>query len=248
MLRWFKTDLHVHTCLSPCADILMSPRKIVATARMQHLDIIGITDHNSSGNAGAVMSVAGAAGVVVFPGMEVCTQEEVHVLAVFERLESACELQSAVYAGLHGRNDPDAFGLQVVANERDQVECFEERLLIGATDLSTDEVVERIHQLNGLAIAAHIDRESFGIIGQLGFIPEGLGFDALELSSNISEEDAETRFGVYRRYPFLRSSDAHYLNQLGRNNTMFRMEEPSLPELRKALLHADGRTVRMCCN
>jgi PHP family Zn ribbon phosphoesterase len=248
MLRWFKTDLHVHTCLSPCADILMSPRKIIATACTQHLDIIGITDHSSSENAGAVMSVAGAAGVVVFPGMEVCTQEEVHVIAVFERLELARELQSVVYAGLHGRNDPDAFGLQVVANERDQVECFEERLLIGATDLSIEKVVERVHQLNGLAIAAHIDRESFGIIGQLGFIPEGLGFDALELSSNISDEDAEARFGVYRRYPFLRSSDAHYLNQLGKNNTMFRMEEPSFAELRKALQHVDGRSVRMCCN
>jgi PHP family Zn ribbon phosphoesterase len=136
------------------------------------------------------------------------------------------------------------FGLQVVANEMDQVDRFEEKLLIGATDLSIEETVVRIHELGGLAIAAHIDREGFGIIGQLGFIPETLKLDALEVSSNTSEEDAVTRFGMYEKYTFVRNSDAHFLNQIGKNSTRFLLAEPSFAEVRKALQKQDGRTVQ----
>ncbi len=248
MLRWLKTDLHVHTCLSPCADILMSPRKIIAEACRQHLDIIAITDHNSSENARPVMKAAIACGISVLPGMEVCTKEEVHVLAIFENPESADVLQTFVHAHLSGVNNPEVWGLQVVANEVDQVERFEEKLLIGATDLSIEEVIARIHGLHGLAIAAHIDREGFGIIGQLGFIPETLGLDALELSSNINDEEAATKYESYRRYQFIRSSDAHFLNRLGKNCTSFFLQAPSLVEIRKALEKKDGRMVQTICN
>jgi PHP family Zn ribbon phosphoesterase len=244
MLKWFKTELHVHTCLSPCADILMSPRKIVAEVLRQQISIIAITDHNSADNALAVMKAAANAGIVVLPGMEVCTREEVHVLAIFENSASALGLQAWVYDHLKGTNDPEVFGLQVVANEMDQVDRFEEKLLIGATNLSIEETVARIHGLDGLAIAAHIDREGFGIIGQLGFIPETLKLDALEISSNTSAEGAVERFGMYEKYTFIRNSDAHFLNQIGKNSTRFLLAEPSFAEIRKALQRQDGRTVQ----
>lgn len=244
MLRWFKTELHVHTCLSPCADILMSPRKIVAEVLRQQIDIIAITDHNSSGNASAVMKAAAGEGIVVLPGMEVCTREEVHVLAIFENPALATMLQAYIYEHLQGTNDPEVFGLQVIADELDQVDRYEERLLIGATDLSIEEAVARIHELGGLAIAAHVDREGFGIIGQLGFIPETLKLDALEVSSNTTDKEVTTRFGMYGRYTFIRNSDAHFLNQIGRNSTRFLLAEPSFAEIRKALQKQDGRMVQ----
>jgi predicted metal-dependent phosphoesterase TrpH len=244
MLKWFKTELHVHTCLSPCADILMSPRKIVAEVLRQQIRIIAITDHNSADNALAVMRAAANAGIVVLPGMEVCTREEVHVLAIFENASSSLCLQAWVYDHLKGTNDAEVFGLQVVANEMDQVDRFEDKLLIGATDLSIEETVARIHELDGLAIAAHIDREGFGIIGQLGFIPETLRLDALEVSSNTTDEDAATMYGMYEKYTFIRNSDAHFLNQIGKNSTRFLLAEPSFGEIRKALQKQDGRTVQ----
>lgn len=240
MLRWYRSDLHIHTCLSPCADILMSPRRIIAEVLRQQIDIIAITDHNSADNVSAVMKVAAGEGIVVLPGMEVCTREEVHVLAVFDNLESASRLQSLVHGRLEGRNDPEVFGLQVVANELDQVERFEEKLLIGATDISIEETVAAIHELDGLAIAAHIDREGFGIIGQLGFIPEALKLDALEISSTMGDGEAEARFGAYRQYTFIRNSDAHFPNQIGKNSTSFLLVEPSLGEIRKALRAQEG--------
>jgi 3',5'-nucleoside bisphosphate phosphatase len=245
MLKWFKTELHVHTCLSPCADILMSPRKIVAEVLRQQISITAITDHNSADNVLAVMKAAANAGIVVLPGMEVCTREEVHVLAIFDNSASALGLQAWVYDHLKGTNDPEVFGLQVVANEMDQVDRFEDKLLIGATDLSIEETVAKIHELDGLAIAAHIDREGFGIIGQLGFIPEALKLDALEVSSNTTDEDAATMYGMYEKYTFIRNSDAHFLNQIGKNSTRFLLAEPSFAEIRKALQKQDGRTVQM---
>ena len=241
MLKWFRADLHIHTCLSPCCDLFMSPRTIVAEALRNRLDIIAITDHNSSENVGAVMRAGCTSGISVLPGMEVCSREEVHVVAVFDALSEAMALQADVYGHLSGRNDPDAFGTQVIANEYDEVEGFEERLLIGAVDLPVDEIVLRIHELGGLAVAAHIDRESFGIIGQLGFIPPSVRFDGLELSPAIGDEEAGRRFSEYPRHLFLRSSDAHSRTQFGRTGTRFLMEQPTCEELRLALRMVGGR-------
>ena len=245
MPRWFKTDLHVHTCLSPCADLLMSPRKIVAEVLRQHVDIIAITDHNSAENVSAVMKAAEGTDVVVLAGMEVCTKEEAHILAIFDNPESALALQAVVYNHLQGENNPDVFGLQVIVNERDEVEGFQEKLLIGATDISLEEIVLTIHRFNGLAIAAHIDRESFSVMGQLGFIPETVRFDALEISTNITDEAAKTRFQEYAGYRFIRNSDAHFLGQLGKNTTRYLLEQPTLREIAGVLDGRDGRLVQL---
>jgi predicted metal-dependent phosphoesterase TrpH len=243
MGTWFKTDLHVHTCLSPCADLSMSPRKIVAEVLRQHIEVLAITDHNSAANVRAVMKAAQGKNVVVLPGMEVCTKEEAHVLAIFGNVKSVMELQKLVYQHLKGRNDPDVFGLQVLANAEDEVEGFEDRLLIGATELTLEETVDAIHQRRGLAIASHIDRESFSVIGQLGFIPEGVRFDALEFSANISHERAGEQFSEYSNSPFIRNSDAHFLADVGKNTTELLLEEPTFAEVEKAIKRNDGRFV-----
>ncbi|MBI5474300.1 MAG: PHP domain-containing protein [Ignavibacteriae bacterium] len=241
MLREFRTDLHVHTCLSPCGDLSMSPRKIVAEVLRQGINIIAVTDHNSAANIGAVTKAAEGAPVVVLAGMEICTREEAHVLAIFDNETPALKLQSVVYNALSGVNNPDVFGLQVMANELDEVEGFEERLLIGATDLSVEDVVRAVHKLGGLAIAAHIDRESYSVIGQLGFIPRAVTFDALEVSELTSDKDARTRFSDYMRYVFVRNSDAHTIDRIGAQTTRFLLEAPTASEIGKALRCEDGR-------
>ncbi len=243
MVRRFRADLHIHTCLSPCADLEMTPKNIVARAREQRLAMIAVCDHNSAENAPAVCRAAEGQNLVVLAGMEVCTREEAHVLALFEDCNAALTLQSLVYSTLTGLNDPEVFGLQVIANERDEVVAMEPRLLIGATGLPVDELVNEIHRLGGLAIASHIDRESFSVIGQLGFLPKDLGFDALELSRNIDEAGARTRFKDYEGSTFVRNSDAHRLTDIGHNVTDYRMEEPAFRELRRALRNEDRRIV-----
>jgi len=237
-------DLHIHTCLSPCATFDMTPRKIVTEARKRKLDIIAITDHNSAENVGAVMAAATRAGLAVIPGMEVTTSEEVHIVGLFEDVERALAMQTLVYDHLQpGENDEDLFGLQVIANPFDEVEGINRRLLIGATRLGLGQVVEAIHTLNGVAIAAHIDREAFSIVGQLGFIPGDLELDALEISRRMSLKQGRTVFSGLERFPFITSSDAHDLEEIGVSPTAFRMGGPELDELKRALGRTGGRGI-----
>jgi len=244
MLKEFKADLHIHTCLSPCGDLKMSPRAIVEQAEKKGLDIIGICDHNSAENIGVAIKVASGTKVNVLAGMEVTSAEEAHLVALFDRAEQALELQEIVYNSLlPGENDERVFGYQVVVNELDEVEDFNKRLLIGATTLTLDKFVEIIHSLGGLAIASHIDKESFSIIGQLGMIPEGLKLDALEISLRLSREEAKAKFSQYCNFPLVCFSDAHFLEDIGKKSTVFLLKEAKIGEIRKAFGNVDGRRI-----
>lgn len=242
-LRRFRADLHIHTCLSPCGDLEMLPRGIVEGARARGIDMIGVCDHNSAENLEAVLRAAEGAPLRVLPGVEVTTREEVHILGIFEDAREAEDLQELVYAHLGGENDENFFGEQVVVDERGEVLRLNKRLLIGATTLSVDQVVGAIVARGGMAVASHVDRPSFSIVSQLGMVPEGMPFDALELSPNLSPDDARERFPDCRRYPLLRSSDAHFLRDIGRATTLFGIQEPTLSEVRKALRGEAGRWV-----
>jgi hypothetical protein len=221
----------------------MSPKKIVAKALARNIGMLAICDHNSAENAPAVMLAAKTGGTTVLPGMEVCSKEEVHVLGIFDRVEAAFELQSIVQDHLAGKNDPAVFGPQVIANEFDEVVGFQDKLLIGACDLPVDRVVDEIHRLGGIAVASHIDRQMFSVISQLGFIPDRLNFDALELTGFVKTPDARRRFNASGKFPFVRNSDAHQLADLGSNTCEYLLEEPRLDEIRKAFRGEDGRAV-----
>ena len=149
----------------------MYPRAVVSMSLARRLDIIAICDHNSSENVPYVIKCAEGTGLTVLAGMEIMSSEEVHVLALFDKLENINPLQDIVYRHLPGKNDEDVFGCQAIVNEHDEVEGLSERLLIGATTLPLQQIVGEIHRLGGLAIAAHIDRESFGIFGSSGSSP-----------------------------------------------------------------------------
>ncbi len=243
MLKVYRADLHIHTCLSPCGDLKMTPQKIVQQAVNKKLNIIAICDHNSTENVSAVAKVAKGKNITVISGMEVCTKEEIHMLALFENIEAAFEMQAKVYDKLQGKNNPEVFGMQVIGNEFDEVLGFNERLLIGAVDMSIEEVVNKVHKLNGLTIASHIDRESYSVIGQLGFIPETLRFDALEISPNISIEEARKRFSKYQTYTFIQTSDAHFIDDVGKCTIEFLIDRPSFDEIKKAFRNNDGRKI-----
>jgi len=173
--------------------------------------------------------------------MEVTSSEEVHLLALFDALEPVRQLQEIVYRYLPGENDEEAFGMQVVANADDEVLGFNRRLLIGATTLPVEEIVDNIRSLGGLAIAAHVDRESFSLISQLGFIPDDLALDALEISPALSYEDAVRKYSP--SLPLIQSSDAHKEDDIGRCCTRFLIDDANIGEIRKALRGQEGRTI-----
>jgi PHP family Zn ribbon phosphoesterase len=241
-LRVYRADLHIHTCLSPCGDWDMTPRAVVEHSVEKHLDIIAVTDHNSAENAGAAMEKGRELGLIVFPGMEICTVEEVHVVALFDGLESALSMQSFVYGHLKGENNPDIFGYQVVANADDEVTDQNPRLLIGAVSVDLNTLVDRIHGLNGLAVAAHIDKTAYSITSQLGFIPLDLPLDAVEVSfRSRPEEGHKLLMGV--NIPCITSSDAHFPAEIGRVSTKFIMKTPCIHEMKLALGGQEGRRI-----
>jgi len=221
----------------------MWPGEIVAAALRKELDMIAICDHNSAENVAAVMEASAATGLTVLPGLEITSKEEVHILGLFDHPEHTAGMQELVYEHLAGENNAAAFGSQVVVESDGTMRGYNHRLLIGATSLSLEQIIRAIHDHRGLAIAAHIDREGFGILGQMGFIPTGLRLDALEISSNVSLEDARAAFPDYGDYPFLQSSDAHTPDAIGTGMTPLRMEAATFDELALALWGESDRGV-----
>lgn len=235
-MRKVRADLHLHTCLSPCADDQMQATAIVKQARKMGLDMIGICDHNSAENVAAVVKAGLREGLSVVAGMEITSREEAHILGLFETESDLIRMQDLVYENLSTENYEESFGPQTIVDEWDQVVGTNRKLLIGATALSVKQIVEAIHERCGLAIASHIDRERFSLIGQLGFIPKGLRLDAVEVSRPSSMTQG---YG----YPVVIFSDAHFLEDVGKNSTCFMIEDLSLGEIRKALCNEMGRKV-----
>ena len=247
-LRRIRADLHVHTCLSPCAGLDMSPLGVVQEALRKGLDLIGVCDHNSAENVLAVKKVGRQNGLIVVGGMEVASSEEAHILVFFERDEDLLRFQDVVYRHLIGTNDEHAFGQQVIADEEDGVTGFCDRLLIGATSLPVERIVQEARTAEGesLVIAAHVDRESFSIIGQLGFIPPRLSLDGVEVSQHMTVDEARLRFPDCTRYPVITGSDAHSPEDIGKRSTCFMIEEGTIAEIRMALAGRNGR--KMVCS
>jgi hypothetical protein len=198
--------------------------------------MIAICDHNSAENVAAVARAGRRESIAVIPGIEVTSREEVHILGLFPTPQDAVNMQDVVYDRLPGENDEEAFGPQAIVDDQDRLTGVNTKLLIGATELTLEEVIDAIHDFGGLAIASHVDRESFGLIGQLGFVPEGLPLDALEVSPDGSADEL-------RGFPVITSSDAHCLSDLGRSVTLFFAEEGRVEEIGRALRGEGGRRV-----
>jgi 3',5'-nucleoside bisphosphate phosphatase len=218
-----KTDVHLHTCLSPCADITQSPKRIIEKLSEKEFGLVFITDHNSMANAEAVIKSGKDFGDLrIYPGMEITTREEIHILSLFENLHNAGRTQEYINNYLPDVYFKTEMQEQIIANENDEVEGFYDKSLFSAVDLDLDEVIELIHDNKGIVIAAHIDRQCFSILSQLGFIPDKCELDALEISPNMSLQEAMEIYNKYSlKYKFVKGSDSHSLHTIGCSFTEF---------------------------
>jgi len=221
----------------------MHPSAVVRAAVEAGLDGVVICDHHAADNVAAAGRAARAAGCAAVPGLEITTEEEVHLVALLPDAAAAGALQSRVEAALPGRNDPELFGLQVIADEHAEVLGFNPALLAGATTWTLDRAVEEIHRAGGLAIAAHVDRERFGLVGQLGFVPDGLAIDAIEVSAATAYDTGRRRYAAPLRVPAVTGSDAHDPGSIGRAVTFLHLERAEAAEVRRAVLAQGGRDV-----
>ena len=220
-----KFDLHIHSCLSPCAALEMAPSDIVRRAAAAGMDGIALTDHQSARNTPAIAECARRAGLKCLFGLEVQTAEEVHTLALFDTTEQALAMTDWVYAALPKRvNDPETFGDQPVVTWDDDIVEMEWRILAMGCRRTIPETATKVHELGGLYIAAHVDRANHSVLGALGAIPEpmvaaeaqpggGRFFDAVEISRTADETAWRAKTAGYA---LTRASDAHNLEDVAR--------------------------------
>ena len=193
----------------------MIPPLIIQAALEKGIQILGITDHNASSNVEAVMAAAEGTGIKVIPGMEVQTIEDIHTVCLFDDLDQLCCLQAEVDSRLPDQaNDPEHFGAQLVVDREGEFLRYEERLLLTSANLSLTELFHLVSRLQGLFIPAHVDRDAFGLLKTLGFVPTDIPIQALEISKNISPREARDRFPQVEGYPLIRSGDAHRLDEI----------------------------------
>jgi len=230
----YKADLHIHSCLSPCASLDMSPLAIVTRAKEVGLNCLALTDHNSAGNCAAMGRLCEREGILFFPGMEVTTAEEAHIVCLFGAVDAAAEFGRAVYESMpYIENIPEKTGDQVIVNEDDEVEGFEERYLGMATSFTVDDLRERVAAAGGLFIPAHIDKPCFSVVSQLGFLSGE--FTAVELSrAGVMRAEARR---LAEGYAAVTASDSHYVHTIGSACVEFESrEDAGIDGYRQALL------------
>lgn len=232
----YAVDLHLHTVLSPCSDRDMTPNNIVNMALLKGLDFIAITDHNSAENIKAVCKCAEGSGLIVVPGMEIETSEEVHLICLFPDTGRALSVQSKIYASLPSvANREDIYGSQLIMNESDKVTGDMKQLLLTASHLNAEEISRLIRESGGVVIPAHIDRQSYSILSNLGSIPSDLEISCLELSKNCNQPVYMAEHPELAGFKLIRSSDAHSLGDMLERETFLELEERSIGCLLKKL-------------
>jgi 3',5'-nucleoside bisphosphate phosphatase len=219
----------------------MIPPLVVEEALQHGIQWIAITDHNATANIIAVQKAAEESGLVVLPGMELQTREEVHTLCLFDTLEQALALQEWVDVRLPNmENNPDFFGEQFVVDETGEFIRREERLLLSSVDVSLTEAWQKVHDLEGLFIPAHVNRQAFGLLAVLGLLPDEIPLEVLEISRHLQPDEALKRFPMIKGHPLIQNGDVHFLDDfLGA--TQYCVEAAQTAELRQACLNLNGR-------
>ncbi len=242
-MREYHADLHIHTVLSACAEVEMLPPLIVEEALYKGLHLIAITDHNATANVAAVMEAARDTGLVVLPGMELLTHEEVDMLCIFDTLEQAAAWQAQVDTWLLPLdNDAEHFGPQFIVDATGEFITEDIRMRKAPATVGIAEAARAVHALGGLAIPAHVERDVYGLMYVLGFWPPDLEADAAEVSHNLRPSQAQAQYPSLRDIPIISSSDAHFLDWIGHTRTVFRLEDtPSVATLRAALRQGAGQ-------
>ena len=245
-MQQFRADLHTHTVLSPCGSLEMSPLKIIERAKAQGIDLLGITDHNSTLMCRVMDEVAAENNIKVLPGAEVTTSEEVHCLAFFDNWDALDQFQIYLEEQLPDiKNNPAKFGYQVTVDRNEQITGEVDKWLISGINQSIEDVEREVHKLNGLFIPAHIDRMVNGLIAQLGFIPPDLQVDAMELSKHVTLENFKKEHPEIVNYTVIQDSDAHFIQNIGNSGFWLHAEALTFDEFRMALKGENGRKIEL---
>ncbi len=236
-------DFHIHSALSPCGDDDMTPNNIVNMAMLNGLDIIALSDHNCCKNVRVTAELAARAGLVFLPGMELETAEEIHILCLFENADAAERFdREAVLPALPPvKNNEEIFGRQQIFDTEDNEVDTDPRFLINATTITVNEIAPLVKKYGGVAVPAHIDKDTKSLISVLGMTDESLGFHAYELSKNAPDGYEKTQFSLKGlNCVYVHDSDAHYLYDIAEAGGKNFIEAENKPSPREILRFLGG--------
>ena len=240
----FKADLHIHTVLSPCGDLEMSPSAIVSRALSRGLDMIAITDHNTTRQVKVTQQIGREQGLFVLGGVEITSQEEAHCLAYFGSDEQLDAMQAFLDAHLPPiPNDEDRFGYQLIVDANDEIVGEEPYHLLNALDVDIEGLYDEVHRIGGLFVPAHVNKGTTSLTSQLGFVPPDLKADGLEINRFITREEILKKFAYLKRFHFITDSDAHFIDNVGDVYNVIHMEHRCFEEFAKALRGEEGRSI-----
>lgn len=225
MMNRYYYDLHIHSCLSPCGDDDNTPNNIAGMASLCGLNIVALTDHNTTDNCPAFFEAARRYGIIPVAGMELTTSEDIHIVCLFETLENAMAFGQKVKSlRIPYKNRPDIFGKQQILDGQDNIIGEEENLLINATLISVNEVPDLVREFGGICYPAHIDRQSNGIISILGTFPCSPHFNCAELHDGNKADEYIQKYNLQDK-KIIVSSDAHNLTDMRDRENYFDLDD-----------------------
>lgn len=219
-------DFHIHSCLSPCADNDMTPANIAGMATLAGLNIVALTDHNTTKNCLAFFKAAKQNGIIAVAGMELTTAEDIHIVCLFEKLSEALSFGEEIEKHrIRIKNRPDIFGDQLIVDEEDNIIGTDEDLLSNATDIPYDDVPKLVKNFNGICFPAHIDREANGVIATLGTFPQEPHFNIAEFHNEEVREEYIAKYPILKDKLLTIGSDAHFLWDIRDKSAYFDLDD-----------------------
>lgn len=220
-------DLHIHSCLSPCGDDDMTPNNIAGMAHIAGLGVIAVTDHNAAANLPAVKICADKFGIKLVPGIEVCTNEDIHILCYFETVDICLAFEKVIFDSIPNiKNKPKIYGNQYIMDKDDNITATVEKLLINGCGYSAARVVDICHNMGGVAVCAHIDKNSFSVLSVLGMLPPEIAADGVEIYDIAKRNELITSGFIKENMPYMSNSDAHYLEYIGEKERKLTKDNP----------------------
>ncbi|MFZ5965946.1 MAG: PHP domain-containing protein [Bacillota bacterium] len=229
-------DLHIHTALSPCGDNDMTPNNIVNMSILKGLDVIAVTDHNSAENCKSCLQAAEGKDIIVIPGMELQTREEVHLLCLFQSLDAVLDFQNLIYSkATNEKNSEKLFGKQLIFDAEDHIIGTLDKLLISSINISVKDACQEVLLRDGIVIPAHVDKSTYSMIANLGFIPPNLPIKSIEIANKSNQDVFLQKNSYLKKYNVIHNSDAHYLWHISEKENFLEVQEKHIESIFKVL-------------
>ncbi len=224
-------DFHIHTALSPCGNEDMSPDNIINMSLLKGLDVIAITDHNTILNCSPCIEAAQNKEILVIPGIEIQTKEEVHLVCLFKSLKTARDFYEITKQIPGVKNNTDFFGKQYIFDKNSNIVGEEDNLLITSIDMTINQVFSEVEDLSGVVIPAHVDKKNYSIISNLGFLPMDIDIKNIEISTKCDINKFLSENGYLRKYRIIKNSDAHYLGEISERVNYIELEDNNIESI-----------------